>query len=312
MRTTSSTTSSTSSPTPSRALVLGGGGSAGNAWLIGVLAGLADAGLDVTDADLVVGTSAGATAAVQIVNEPLPDLLSAILDGQPAPPPATTSAANATRPRGPESDLLERTARVIAASSDAADMRRRIGALFLELADPSDGISPNPSTERWRGVVAARLPGHRWPATRVLLTAVDATTGEQIVFDRDSGVDLVDAVAASTSGGAAYRVGDRWCIDGGYRRNENADLAAGAARVLVLSPFSGRTRHPLAWGMQLAAQVEELRAAGSRIETIIPDADAAAAFGGGMMDPAARPPAARAGFAQGRREAERLAPFWRG
>src|SRR6266540_5220162 len=46
-----------------RALVLGGGGSAGNAWLIGVIAGLFDAGLDVAEADLIIGTSAGSTAA---------------------------------------------------------------------------------------------------------------------------------------------------------------------------------------------------------------------------------------------------------
>jgi NTE family protein len=39
-----------------RALVLGGGGATGNAWLIGIIAGLFDAGLDVTDADLIVGT----------------------------------------------------------------------------------------------------------------------------------------------------------------------------------------------------------------------------------------------------------------
>ena len=44
-----------------RALVLGGAGSAGNAWVIGVIAGLFDAGLDVTDADLVIGTSSGST-----------------------------------------------------------------------------------------------------------------------------------------------------------------------------------------------------------------------------------------------------------
>jgi hypothetical protein len=36
--------------TGGRALVLGGGGSAGNAWLTGVIAGLLDAGLDVTEA----------------------------------------------------------------------------------------------------------------------------------------------------------------------------------------------------------------------------------------------------------------------
>ena len=54
-----------------RALVLGGGGSAGNAWLIGVIAGLFDAGLDVTEADLIIGTSAGSTAAAQICRVPL-------------------------------------------------------------------------------------------------------------------------------------------------------------------------------------------------------------------------------------------------
>jgi NTE family protein len=49
-----------------RALVLGGGGSADNAWLIGVVAGLFDAGLDVTEADLIIGTSAGSTSTATI------------------------------------------------------------------------------------------------------------------------------------------------------------------------------------------------------------------------------------------------------
>ena len=41
------------------ALVLGGRGVAGIAWMIGLLSGLADAGDDVTTADLIIGTSAG-------------------------------------------------------------------------------------------------------------------------------------------------------------------------------------------------------------------------------------------------------------
>src|SRR4051812_6450227 len=61
------------------ALVLGGGGSAGNAWEIGVIAGLFDAGLDVTQADLIVGTSAGSTAAAQITNTAPTELLAAII-----------------------------------------------------------------------------------------------------------------------------------------------------------------------------------------------------------------------------------------
>lgn len=58
-----------------RALVLGGGGSTGNAGLIGVIAGLFDAGLDVTEADLIIGTSAGSTATAQITSATLTDCL---------------------------------------------------------------------------------------------------------------------------------------------------------------------------------------------------------------------------------------------
>ena len=151
-------------------------------------------------------------------------------------------------------------------------MRRRMGAAALELDAASDGSWQ----ARWRATVAARLPSQRWPERPVLITAVDAHTGEPVVFDRHSGVDLVDAVAASCSSGLPYRIGDHRYIDGGYRRNENADLAAGYERVLVLSPFGGRTLHPLDWGMQLAAQVDELRAGGSRVETIFPDSSSRA------------------------------------
>lgn len=121
-----------------------------------------------------------------------------------------------------------------------------------------------------------------------------------MVFDRDSRVALADAVAASTAGGPAYRIGDDQYIDGGYRRNENADLAAGCERVLVLSPLGGRTRHPLAWGMQLAAQVDELRAGGSRVETVVPDPAAEQLFGANAVDLSLRPAAARVGYDQGR------------
>ena len=51
-----------------RALVLGGGGITGIAWEIGVLAGLAEAGVDLTGADLVVGTSAGSVVGAQLTS----------------------------------------------------------------------------------------------------------------------------------------------------------------------------------------------------------------------------------------------------
>jgi NTE family protein len=131
------------------------------------------------------------------------------------------------------------------------------------------------------------------------------------VFDRHSGVDLADAVAASCASGLPYRIGDSRYIDGGYRRNENADLAAGYGRVLVLSPFGGRTLQPLDWGTQLAAQVDELRALGSRVETIFPDSNSEHMFGANAMNVSLRPPAARAGYDQGKALAEQLTEFWR-
>jgi NTE family protein len=293
-------------PARGRALVLGGGGATGNAWLVGVIGGLLEAGLDLTDADLVIGTSAGATAAAQLSGANSVELLAATLAPASQPPRAPVRPASARPPNAPVLNHLERTNAIIAAASNAADMRRRMGAAALELQAASDGSAQ----ERWRSVVRARLPNQQWPQRKVFITAVDAATGEGVVFDRHSGVDLVDAVAASCSSGAAYAIGNRRYIDGGYRRNENADLAAGYARVLVLSPFGGRTRHPLEWGMQLATQVEELRAAGSRVETVFPDLSFEEVFGANAMDVSLRAPAARAGRDQGHSLAGQLREFW--
>jgi NTE family protein len=290
-----------------RALVLGGGGSAGNAWLIGVIAGLVDAGLDVTDADLVIGTSGGSTAAAQIAGASPTQLLADILAAAPQQQSAAVGSDRGRGPSGPSADHLARTNAIIAAAENAADMRRRMGAAALDLDAASDGSW----STRWGAPAAARQPSPHRPERTVLITAVDARTGQPVVFDRHSGVDLVDAVAASTSSGLPYSIGDNRYIDGGYRRNENADLATGYERVLVLSPLGGRTRHPLEWGMQLAAQVDELHAGGSRVETIVPDSDSLKAFGTNLMDPSTRPPAARAGCEQGRALAEQLTEFWR-
>ncbi|MCI4658876.1 patatin-like phospholipase family protein [Cryobacterium zhongshanensis] len=299
------------SPHPSRtALVLGGGGSTGNAWLIGVVAGLYDAGLNVTDADLIIGTSAGATAAAQLTGAIPADSLAATLVAVPVPARRTALAGSVDHraQSGPVIDHLERRRRIIAAAEDAADMRRRTGGAALDLAATSD-----PSTQaRWRATVASRLPSQHWPEQRVLITAVNAETGAPVVFDRNSGVDLVDAVAASCASGFAYGVDDGRYIDGGYRSNaENADLAAGYERVLVLSPFGGRALTPVEWGLHLASQVDALRAGGSRVEMIFPESSADHLFGASAMDVSLRPSAAQAGYDQGRVRAERLMEFWR-
>jgi len=276
--------------------------------LIGVIAGLSDAGLDVTEADLIIGTSAGSTAAAQITSTTQPaELLASILTAAPPQRTGPVGSDGGRVPIGPAADHMRRTSEIIGAAEDAADMRRRLGAAALEMDASSDGSWQT----QWRATVAARLPSQHWPQRTVLTTAVDAHTGEPVVFDRHSGVDLADAVAASCASGLPYRIGDNRYIDGGYRRNENADLAAGYGRVLVLSPLGGRTRTPLEWGMHLAAQADELRARGSGVETILPDNDSRDAFGVNLMDPSTRPPAARAGYNQGRALAGQLTEFWR-
>jgi NTE family protein len=291
-----------------RALVLGGGGSAGNAWLIGVIAGLFDAGLDVTRADLTIGTSAGSTAAAQIAGATPTELLAAILAAATQQRTGPVGSDRGRVPVRPVADHLEGISKIIASAEDAADMRRRMGAAALDREAASDGSWQT----QWSATVASRLPSQRWPKRTVLITAVDAHTGEPVVFDRHSGIDLADAVAASCASGLPYRIGDNRYIDGGYRSNaENADLAAGYGRVLVLSPFGGRSLAPMQWGMQLAAQVDELRARGSRVETIFPDSYSEHMFGANAMDLSLRPPAARAGYEQGRAVAEQLAEFWR-
>jgi NTE family protein len=308
--TPSSPLHSTTTAKGERALVLHGGGSAGNAWEIGVIAGLFDAGLDVTEADLIIGTSAGSTAAAQVTSGTrASDLLAGILAAAPPPRTGQVGADRRRVPNVPVANHMEITNDIIAAAEDAADMRRRMGAAALEM----DAASDSAGQTQWRATVASRLPRQHWPQQPMLIVAVDAHTGEPVVFDRQSGVDLVDAVAASCANGFGvppYRIGDNRYIDGGYRRNENADLAAGYARVLVLSPFGGRSRHPVDWGMHLAAQVDELRAGGSTVETIFPDSASRDAFGFNMMDPTTRGPAARAGYDQGRALGEHLAEFW--
>src|ERR1017187_4232503 len=169
-----------------RALVLGGGGSAGNAWLIGVIAGLFDAGLDVTEADLIIGTSAGSTAAAQITSATPTELLASILAAAPQQRTGPVGSDGGRVPIGPAADHMKKTSGIIGAAEDAADMRRRMGAAALEM-DAASGSSGQ--TQR-RATVSDRLPSQHWPERPMLIVAVNAHTGEPVVFDRRSGVTL--------------------------------------------------------------------------------------------------------------------------
>lgn len=274
------------------ALVLGGGGLTGVGWESGILYGLARAGVDLTTADLVVGTSAGSVVGAQLTSGLLtPQELYERQLGD----------ASAERAAKLGAGLIARYAMAMVRSRDSAAYRRHVGALALA-ADTGE------EAER-RKVLAARLVSHEWPGRRFVVTAVDADSGEPADFDRDSGTGLVDAVSASCAVPGVWppvTIGGRRYIDGGTRSATNADLAAGYARVVILAP--------IALGSKLvpspAAQAARLRAAGARVLLITPSAAARKVFGRNVLDPARRDPAARAGLAQAADHAADAAAVW--
>ena len=283
-----------------RALVLGGGGVTGIAWETGLLAGLAEAGIDLTAADLVVGTSAGSVVGAQILSGPtIEDLY----------------AAQLTDPTGELATRMGATAmlRFIAAAlwpGDEQRARARLGRAALKARTV-------PEAER-RAVIERRLPSASWPERSLLITSVDAETGEPRddgrdplelrVFDRDSGVPLPEAVAASCAVPLVWppiTVGGRSYIDGGVRSAANADLATGCDRVVVLAPITYALRR----GSRISSQLASL---GSTVRSVVvsPDAQARKAIGGNVLDPAHRVASARAGHAQSAAVAESIAAVW--
>lgn len=290
------------------ALVLGGGGAAGQAWQIGVIAGLAETGHDLTEAaDLVIGTSSGSTSAAWVRSGlPAAELLKLVL----AAPARPAQKAPETSPN----PLFDRLRTIGAAATSPADLHRAMGAFALE----SDAAFKPGTAEQRRALVASRLPRTEWSQRPMIVVALDAHTGELAAFDRNSGVELVDAITASTAlpgGTPTHGINGRHYINGGVRSSENADLASGYANIVMLSPFGGwdqRTLPPGQFegvrrfpGTDPASQAEALRKQGSRVELITPDADSLDAMGINQMDPASRAPSARAGYAQGLREADR-------
>jgi len=277
------------------ALVLGGGGITGIAWEIGVLAGLAEAGVDLTGADLVVGTSAGSVVGAQLTSgADLEALFARQLE-----PPTGERAARMTR-----AALARYGWAVLRSRGDDVAFRRRVGALAL--AAQQAGLTP---TEQERlDVIGSRLVSRAWPDRDLRITTVDAQTGEFRVLDRTSGVPLLQAVAASCAVPGVYppvTIDGRRYVDGGMRSAANADLAEGCDRVVVLAPIP-RGIGPLA---SVDAQVTGMVA---RVAVVSPDEASRRAIGRNVLDPAARAGSARAGRAQAADVAAQVSEAWQG
>ena len=158
-----------------------------------------------------------------------------------------------------------------------------------------------------RDVIAQRLPSHDWPDRDLRITAIDIGTGELVAFDRKSGVELVDAVAASCAVPGAWppvTIGERRYMDGGVGSTMNLKLVADCDAAVVLVP-SGKDS-PSPFGGDAARRGRGLPRAALGV---FADESLVAAFGPNPLDPACREPSARAGRAQGRRVAAEVADF---
>lgn len=277
-----------------RALVLAGGGIAGISWETGVLQGIADqapqTARTLLDCDVLVGTSAGSAVAAQISSGSALDELyarqiaptSAELDPGVGVETITELFFNAITKPGTTRQKLQRIGAIAAATDTVAEPVRR-------------------------EVIAGRLPSHHWPDRDLRLTAIDIVTGERVVFDRESGVDLVDAVAASCAVPGAWppvTIGERRYMDGGVASSVNLDIAADCDVAVVLVPSSGAAPSP--FGAGPGAEVAAFHGAAFGV---FADDDSRAAFGANPLDPRCRVASAKAGRAQGRRDAAALTAF---
>lgn len=266
----------------------------GIAWETGILAGLADHGVDLTDADLVVGTSAGSVVGADVrAGKPL----AALFYAQSAPVASTEAYAKMGRA------VMLRYAIAVSFTRKPLVAGRRIGKVALRARTETEA-------ER-RRIFEKRISTLGWPVGDLKITAVETVSGEFTVFDANSDVSLIDAVGASCAVPGIWppvTINGKRYMDGGMRSATNADLAAGYQRVVVIAPLH-QGFGPIA---SVASQVRQLEARGAQVVVIKPDSVALQAIGKNVLDPANRPAAAAAGYAQAAVQAPAVAATWHG
>jgi NTE family protein len=278
-----------------RGLVLAGGGIAGIAWETGILQGIADEAPDVAAAlraaDVLLGTSAGSTVAAQLGSgTALADLYA-----------AQTAAESHEIDPGVDIESITALFGPAMTTSDTtmAERLQRIGVVALNAHTIAEPVR--------RAVISHRLPSREWPDRVLRVTTIDIATGELVVVDRDSGISLVDAVAASCAVPGVWppvTVGERRFMDGGVGSSVNTGAVSDCDAIVVLVPSSETTPSPFGDGAG-----PEIAAFPGEALAIFADDASLTAFGPNPLDPACRVPSANAGREQGRREAARVARF---
>jgi NTE family protein len=295
---------------PPDILVLGAGGVLGEAWMMGVLAGVEDAtGFDLRHCEYFIGTSAGAIVAARL--------------------------AAGSAPRRPSSVRMEievaasgsgdgLAAAALAAAKVAGSFALATGATFaplaLGLAAPGGALAravmlrrlrrPHDTLEDLRFEIertGARFDG------RLRIVAVDRGNGRRVVFGSPGApaASVAEAVEASCAVPwlfAPVTINGREYVDGGVWSPANLDAAPAGrgTQVLCLNPTAGLAgTHSVLTMVRTVARsamsVEALalRGRGAAVELVAPNAESAATMGTNFMDREPRPGVLAAGYRQG-------------
>ncbi|TRX56591.1 patatin-like phospholipase family protein [Thalassomonas sp. M1454] len=270
-------------------LVLGGGGVTGIAWMTGILAGLEENGLDLSIFDSIVGTSAGSTVGAQISSSTsLTELFERQVD--------KSKQNHELVPKLNKLALLWKLLPALRYWKSPIKFRQCIG----KIASKTNSVQPEKRLE----VIHARLTEHNWPsgdlAPTLNIIAIDAQTGQHVIFNQDSDISLTNAVAASCAVPIvwpAVRDNNHVFVDGGIRSMNNADLITGCKKVLIISP-TGAGKKGMPWA-NLQDEVALLKAQGAQVHVIIPDEYSLSEMGKNPLDPNKRTDSALAGKKQG-------------
>ncbi len=284
------------------ALVLGGGGPVGEAWESGVIAGLADRGIDLSRMDRIIGTSAGAIVGARLAMGMTPEQLTqqALTQFEGAPP----SPARKPPPPPDLSFLVSQLEELNAGKTTEQSVGVEVGRWAMRahpIATESDFVA---SYRR-------RFPKEKWPSGSYECVSVDAADGSLKVWNESSGVPLAAAVASSCALPgffAPVKIDGQPYMDGGARSATNADLARGCKTAIVLVPTAG-INHPLAKLSvpRLDVEVAILRKSGCKVAVIVPDAASVSAFGQSGAAENRNAAALKAGRIEGQTNAKEIA-----